>query len=178
MNHPPPTSSTDLSQAIGDLGGVVEEISETQHAAGVLAGDVSREVIAALPSGLRSSITVGPVRAAVSQCLGRGWTAAGLLEQVRARSWAGAGGGAVVAWLRDLAAPETAADIVVDKGPIVSAWAVAVRRHPGDECPHGLPIEPAEVTAGGVVKCPNCRREHAESISAAQLGHSWDVMTP
>lgn len=78
-------------------------------AAGATAGGGAEDVDqalaavqAALPSALRISVARSSLKRALESPLGRGMTAEAVEQAVRARSWAGAGAGALIVFVRDL----------------------------------------------------------------------------
>ncbi len=110
--------------------------------------DLADAVIAALPPPLRRSVSVIAARRACAALAMAGWQPAMLTALVKGRSWAGAHnpGGALVAWLRDLAEepPEPTAS--------VSIWPEWCGLCDGPSPAQRTIIDPSD----RVVRCPIC----------------------
>lgn len=68
--------------------------------------DLGLVVVESLPDPLRGQMELRVVTKACQRLANEGWTPRELSEETQHRNWAGAEGGAVVAWLRDLQRPK------------------------------------------------------------------------
>lgn len=87
---------------------VTRAVTRDQRDAEQPSSDLLMVVVGALPDDLGQQLDRRTLRGVCHELAGRGWTPDALTAAAGARSWSGAGPGAVVAWLRGLDQPTPA----------------------------------------------------------------------
>lgn len=95
---PPPDVARDLTR----------DLTRDQRDTEPPSSDLLMVVVGALPDDLGQQLDRRTLRGVLHELAGRGWTPDALTAAAGARSWTGAGPGAVVAWLRGLDQPTPA----------------------------------------------------------------------
>lgn len=130
------------------------------------ASALAEAVRAALPQGLAQQVASGPLLRACRQLAATGVGAADLGTLTTARPWAGAGPGAVIAWLRADAASELAAGARAAAGKSERDQARDFRTWSATQpdCPHGQPGGNLPRPVLGTPTCAACRAGPAAAV--------------
>lgn len=153
-------SSSHADPPVGRAGSAPAELRGSSAA-----GRLASAVRAALPQRLGQKLASGVLRRACGPLVETGVDPKTVGAAVAARSWAGAGPGAVIAWLRDDVLDELeavrAGAAGQDAAQVEAEFRVWAAGQP--DCPHGTPGGQVPRPTVGTALCPSCRRVQAKA---------------
>ena len=117
---------------------VVADPAITQGTSVAAAADLAAAIRAALPSPLGQQLGAGVVRDRCVPLVAAGWTSDQIASATKARSWTGAGPGAVVRWVSDLASEKPPVAEIVDRDAALRRQLAARREHEAAAAASGM----------------------------------------
>jgi len=127
--QPPPTAGPRRTAAAAAERLVVADPATTEGTLVAAAADLAAAIRAALPSPLGQQLGAGVVRDRCVPLVAAGWTSDQIASATKARSWTGAGPGAVVRWVSDLASEKPPVAEIVDREAALRRQLAARREH-------------------------------------------------
>jgi hypothetical protein len=155
-NQPPPAADLCRTAAAERL--VAADPATTQETSVAAAADLAAAIRAALPSPLGGQLGAGVVRDRCVPLVAAGWTSDQIASATRARSWTGAGPGAVVRWVSDMASEKPPVAEILDREAALRRQLASRREH--------------QAAAAAVATGPSPGRQEAMRLAAELAARS------